>query len=283
MYYIVISCAVCVVCLLVGWLLVNLVAQKSGRPWGLGSRLVLSASCAIVLMGAVLAAYLGVYYHAEVSVASALEGDDTVSVTRLDEGYRFDGPGTQAALVFFPGAKVQTEAYAPLMRRLASQGVDCYLVDPPAYFALFGMRQAQTLLDSGSYPVSLVGGHSLGGVAATSLAGTNVSSVRGVVLLASYPTKPLASELSLLSLYGSEDGCLNVEEYGRARQTWPPQSSEGVIEGGNHAGFAAYGPQRGDGEATISSATQQELAAQAIAAFARSLGANDVSVEDSVN
>lgn len=38
-----------------------------------------------------------------------------------------------------------------------------------------------------------------------------------------------------------------------------------MIEGGNHAGFGDYGPQQGDGEATISADEQQEIAADAVA------------------
>jgi hypothetical protein len=31
-----------------------------------------------------------------------------------------------------------------------------------------------------------------------------------------------------------------------------------VLEGGNHAQFGSYGPQRGDGTATLSASEQQE-------------------------
>ena len=40
-----------------------------------------------------------------------------------------------------------------------------------------------------------------------------------------------------------------------------------MIEGGNHAGFASYGAQKGDGTATLAAAEQQATVAKAIAEF----------------
>ena len=40
-----------------------------------------------------------------------------------------------------------------------------------------------------------------------------------------------------------------------------------VLEGANHAGFGAYGPQEGDGEAAISRQEQQEKTVEAICGF----------------
>ena len=43
-----------------------------------------------------------------------------------------------------------------------------------------------------------------------------------------------------------------------------------MIKGGNHAQFGDYGAQDGDGVATISVEEQQELTANAVAAFTQS-------------
>ncbi len=49
-----------------------------------------------------------------------------------------------------------------------------------------------------------------------------------------------------------------------------PKGAETVeIEGGNHAGFGAYGPQSGDGEASITPAEQQSQTADAIDRYIR--------------
>ena len=64
-------------------------------------------------------AYLNQYYHAE-GVEDALESDVEVTVTKTEDGYFFDGKGTESAMVFYPGAKVEEISYAPLMKQLAA-------------------------------------------------------------------------------------------------------------------------------------------------------------------
>ena len=44
-----------------------------------------------------------------------------------------------------------------------------------------------------------------------------------------------------------------------------------VIEGGNHAGFGHYGPQAGDGVASIDREEQQRQTAETVLAFALAL------------
>ena len=70
----------------------------------------------------------------------------------------------------------------------------------------------------------------------------------GIVLLGAYASADLSeTHLRALCLYGSEDGVLNREKYEQNRGNLPPDFTETVIEGGCHAGFGAYGPQKGDG------------------------------------
>ena len=47
----------------------------------------------------------------------------------------------------------------------------------------------------------------------------------------------------------------------------PQDTTEVVIDGGNHAQFGNYGIQKGDGIADITAARQQEETAEAVAAF----------------
>lgn len=55
--------------------------------------------------------YLGTYYHA-VDIENDLTTSDTIQVKDFNQGIFFDGPGTTDALIFYPGAKVNTVAYA---------------------------------------------------------------------------------------------------------------------------------------------------------------------------
>ena len=114
-------------------------------------------------------AYLNQYYHAE-GVEDALESDVEVTVTKTEDGYFFDGKGTESAMVFYPGAKVEEISYAPLMKQLAANGLDCYLVTMPGNLAIFGMNKATDVMTAYKYKHWYIGGHSLGGAMAASYA-----------------------------------------------------------------------------------------------------------------
>ena len=58
----------------------------------------------------------------------------TVTVERVPGDRRFDGPGEGSALIFYPGGKVEAEAYAPLLFSLAEGGEDCELVELLGHF-----------------------------------------------------------------------------------------------------------------------------------------------------
>ena len=47
----------------------------------------------------------------------------------------------------------------------------------------------------------------------------------------------------------------------------PPDAQTVKIAGGNHAGFGTYGPQDGDGEASIAPEEQREQTADAVDAY----------------
>jgi pimeloyl-ACP methyl ester carboxylesterase len=109
---------------------------------------------------------------------------------------------------------------------------------------------------SRSYADWYVGGHSLGGVMAADFAAKQAAELRGLVLLASYPTGDLAPSLRVLSISGSEDGVLNREKLEAGTRYLPEDAVLQVSPGGNHAQFGSYGPQKGDGEPRISPAEQ---------------------------
>ena len=76
--------------------------------------------------------------------------------------------------------------------------------------------------------------------------------IRGLLLLAAYPTKDLStSDMSVVTVYGSEDGVLNMDKIVAGRELMPQDYKEVCIEGGNHAQFGSYGTQKGDGTAAI--------------------------------
>lgn len=210
----------------------------------------------------------GFAYMSDVSRASddalrCLSDTEEVRVVRGSDEVFLDGPGEEDALIFYPGGKVEFTAYAPLLHQIAAEGTDCFLVKMPLNLAILGKNRAEDVMREHDYQRWYLGGHSLGGAAASMFAADH--SVDGLILLAAYPTSPVDERT--LELYGSEDGVLNQEKRERGDAYLPEGSVVEVIPGGNHAQFGSYGSQRGDGEATISRAEQQALTVQKIREF----------------
>lgn len=218
----------------------------------------------LVFLAGAFFAYTGNYYHADDAALAAMASDDTVAVIETDYGWLFDGPSDDTALIFYPGAKVEAEAYAPMLRLLASGGMEVCLVKMPFRLAFFGMNKAESVMREHSYSRWFIGGHSLGGAMAASCAADHAEELTGVILFAAYPTKTLDERLVEISLYGSEDGVLNMERMAAGRAYAPEEFYEYVIEGGNHAQFGNYGEQKGDRAARITRQEQQRQAAEYI-------------------
>lgn len=215
----------------------------------------------LLALAMVCIVYVNIYYHVE-DVSDALTSSDSVTVTEFSDGWFFDGSGESSALIFYPGAKVEASAYAPLLRLLSESGIDCFLIKMPGNLAFLGSGKAETVMKNYSYEHWYIGGHSLGGAMAAGYAADHPTKFDGLVLLASYSAKDLSDvTFPVLSIYGSEDQVLNMKKLENSRKEMPAVYGEHIITGGNHAWFGSYGEQKGDGTATISHEEQwQETA-----------------------
>ncbi|MDE7243059.1 MAG: alpha/beta hydrolase [Oscillospiraceae bacterium] len=218
--------------------------------------IVLTAVFACIIAFAV---YVNIYYHAEPAAVQAMASAETVSVYELMDGVTVFAPEEPlAGFIFYPGGKVEPTAYAPLLRTCAERQVLCVLIHMPCNLAVFNVNGADGIQEQ--FPEIghwYIGGHSLGGAMAASYAADHAGQLDGLVLLAAYSTQDLSqSGLAVLSVYGSEDGVLDMEKYEQYRPNLPADATEVVIDGGCHAGFGHYGVQDGDGIPTISSDEQ---------------------------
>ncbi|MBQ8563031.1 MAG: alpha/beta hydrolase [Firmicutes bacterium] len=244
----------------------------------LKKKILLGATAVLIVLAAACGIYINDYYHAVESAQrvaatfaadhACMEGDETlVFLPKDDEGNVKDcSGGADAGLIFYPGGKVEYTAYAPLMQQISEEGVLCILIKMPANLAVLDIRAAEGHREE--FPEIehwYVGGHSLGGSMAASYAAEHAHELEGLLLLAAYSTADLtASGLDVLTIYGSEDGVLNMSKYDEYRQNLPEETTtELVIKGGNHAKFGDYGIQDGDGTGSISRLNQQRQTAEA--------------------
>lgn len=222
---------------------------------------------AILLVGAFLL-YVSDYYHAEVDRKERAMFSD-IRVLDTDDALIADPGNAKTALILYPGGKVDHRAYEMLARRIAQAGILCIVPKMPFNLAVFGINRAERYITAHPEIENwYVGGHSLGGSMAAGFAAKHVPMVDGLVLLASYAVDDISSlPLKVLSIAAGNDTVLSRESYEKYKKNLPEGVTELVIEGGNHAGFASYGAQKGDGIATLTAAEQQAAVAKAIAEF----------------
>ena len=202
--------------------------------------------------------YVSDYYRAEDVALEVLAQDSAIDVqdnlTILSPSYP-----TDTAVIFYPGAKVEAEAYLPLLDQIRQTGVTCVLVDMPFRMAIFDADAAEEVI--ARFPEIqhwYIAGHSMGGAMASQFASDHPDQIDGLILMGAYIYGDYPDEKTL-TIYGSLNQ--SVEDH--------IDYTENIveIEGGNHAQFGNYGPQKGDLPATISAEEQQARTVAAIEAF----------------
>ena len=157
-----------------------------------------------------------------------------------------------AGLVFVPGARIDSRAYASVLRPLAEAGYLVAVLKEPFGFSLLDADHAKKVLDVHPEITDwVIGGHSLGGSTAASLADKD-ERVKGLVLFASYPGEPMVrDDLKAVSISGTADGFTTPADIEASKGNLPPATSYVVINGAVHSSFGDYGEQPGDGIATV--------------------------------
>ena len=214
--------------------------------------------------------YINDYYHAEETAVSLITTPkENVVVTEENGVFTFKPQNATKGIIFYPGGKVEAKAYAPLMYALAEEGVLSILVTMPGNLAVLDMNAADGICEQHPEIENwYMSGHSLGGSMAASYIAENSQEFDGIILLASFSTADLSdSDLEVLSIYGSNDGVLNMEKYSEYKPNLPSDFEEFIIDGGCHAYFGAYGEQEGDKKATITRDEQIKITVDEITEF----------------
>jgi hypothetical protein len=224
----------------------------------------------VALGGAVVLAMLGFYGWTRVARYPAFaDAGSLAAEAQATDGWVVLEPEGKpiAGFVFYPGGLVDPFAYAPLMKRVSDGGVLAVIVSMPLDLAVFGVGRADEVI--AAYPdvkYWAIGGHSLGGAMACEYVAAHPEVFDGLVLLASYPAESTdlsAIDVPTVLIYGTADG-VSGDVFKDSLARLPGDTMRVEIVGGNHAQFGDYGPQKGDGTASISREQQQRLAAESI-------------------
>jgi len=212
----------------------------------------------ILVLATAFLIYTGIYYKADKDAVNMIENSQNIDNSGRFIVFEPIEPDLNTGLIFYPGGKVDENAYAPLLKEISDRGVTVILAKMPFNLAVFGINTADRVYEL--FPdieTWYIGGHSLGGAMASSYAGKNSDKIEGLILLGAYP---LNDAVPQITIYGSEDFGLDKSKL---------QGNDNLIEikGGNHAYFGNYGEQRGDGEAYITREQQQNLSINAVLDF----------------
>ena len=117
-------------------------SKKKRKLW----KKILAILAAVILMSGIgLGIYVQDYYHASdlaLEVAAQPQQDITVTTSSKDR-IIFTPEDSRAGLIFYPGGKVQYEAYAPLMEACAKEGILCVLLHMPGNLAVLDINAAK--------------------------------------------------------------------------------------------------------------------------------------------
>ena len=146
--------------------------------------------------------YVSDYYRAEDVALDVLAQDSGLSVqdnlTVLSPSVPSD-----TAIIFYPGAKVEAEAYLPLLEQIKQTGVTYILVHMPFRMAIFDANAAEDVMEQ--FPEIqhwYMAGHSMGGAMASQFASGHQDEIDGLILLGAYIYGDYPDEKTL-TVYGS--------------------------------------------------------------------------------
>ena len=175
---------------------------------------------------------------------------------------------TTTGFILYPGGRVDPRSYSPIAHRIAENGILAVIPQMPFNLAVLDKQAAIKIINTHPEIKNwTIGGHSLGGSMAASLVHDKPEQFNGLILMAAYPPQNInisTQNIKVTTIYGTNDQIATQQEIEQSLQLLPPDTNIIPIEGGNHAQFGDYGPQDGDGTATITIEEQQEIIVNAI-------------------
>lgn len=204
-------------------------------------------------------------YQPLAEMDTAIATLDTSSIT-IDDGSRYisyEVNNPIANILFIPGGLVDPHSYDNLVINLALNGYDVRVFKPFYDLAILTPNYASRFLSDDLD--NIIMGHSLGGVVASMIASGN-DKISTIIMMGSYPIKDISDKKSMIITAQYDIG---MDEQ-KLQDSLKYVSTDNVIfniDGGNHAQFGWYGPQKGDGEATITTLDQQTIVINKIVEF----------------
>lgn len=218
-------------------------------------------------LGLLLVALAGLWlspFGAKPAALEVLDEPGEVSISQTSTYIVLEPPGDhpEMGIVFYPGARVDTRAYLHVLLPLAEAGNQVVIVKEPLGIAFLSLGFTPAWIEANpDIPRWVVGGHSLGGVVASSQAVS--AETAGLLLWASFPASDISDSVSLdvISVYGTNDAIATPDDVLGSAPDLPATAVFDPVPGAIHSFFGDYGLQPGDGVPTIDrQAAQAQIA-----------------------
>lgn len=248
-------------------------APKPQKPKGYYAKRLFAALVLVVILAACLfKIYMDNSYR---SNSSAEDLDDSfLNIEITDNTLVIRNPtlgetSVKTGLVFYQNLRVEPDSYLLLMQQLANLGYDCFLPTASGNQPYLNVEGAETVIRkyTGVKRWILVS-HDAGCTPAAQYAAENPNLVDGLIHLGGFSDIDLsATDLTFLSVLGTEDGIIDTASYEEAKQYAPEGATFLTMRGANNSGFADSVLFKGDRQAQLSPAEQREMTALLIHTF----------------
>ncbi|MFY0761769.1 alpha/beta hydrolase [Metabacillus dongyingensis] len=221
----------------------------------------------LIASGGLILSFAGFYIWSQIIYKPAEELFYSTNIQNQNEknGYFLFQPlnqKTNNGIILYPGAKVDPRAYAYLAEQLTQKGFTAVIPKMPFNLAIAGISKADKIInDRDEIENWYIGGHSLGGAAASIYAFEHQENIKGLFLLAAYPADSSDfsnTDFPILTIYAEHDGLTTLDDIKETKHLLSDNTFYYKINGGNHAQFGIYGEQKGDNKAQINVFVQQD-------------------------
>lgn len=221
----------------------------------------------LIASAGLILSFAGFYIWSQITYKPAEELFNSTNIQNQNEknGYFLFQPQNQKTnngILLYPGAKVDPRAYAYLAEQLTQKGFTVVIPKMPFNLPIAGISKADKVInDRDEIENWYIGGHSLGGAAASIYAFEHQENIKGLFLLAAYPTDSSDfsnTDFPILTIYAEHDGLTTLDDIKETKHLLSDNAFYYKIKGGNHAQFGIYGAQKGDNKAQINVFVQQD-------------------------
>jgi len=203
-------------------------------------------------------------YSADIDYVERIEQNKNITITEYSSYYALTPDAvdeSKSAIIYYPGGLVDPGSYLYKMGNVAIElETKVFITKPYFNLVITGISASDGIIEQEALSQPVIGGHSLGVVAACRYTNNSPESVAGLFLFGSYCDVDISDQDTIVvSIMGLEDGIIDRGNYQESKSSLPARTNIVEIEQLNHSDFGNYGLQSGDNPSQLSDEEVIEL------------------------